>query len=184
MQSYKKAGNSRDAEAAVCQFLDVHVFQALKEQPYEVLLRGPLKPCYRGQVAHSPVMSPGLIERIVQDPRRLRIVKRVLEQSAPFFASPIYIGMSRTLGSRLARHKALIERYKASETARRTDVTQMATLASSDSRDQSFAREIVARAIPPARLFVMVNTIDCDSDEYVDVENILNRIHFPLLGRN
>jgi hypothetical protein len=86
----------------------------------------------------------------------------------------MYIGMSEGLRTRLKRHKSLIEKF--------------GELPDSDSeegqRDQSFAREIRARNIPPSRLFVVATVIPDLPGVYVDIENILNRIHYPLLGRN
>ncbi len=126
-------------------------------------------------------MSTKLIKRLLDDPERLHTVKAVLETSAPDFASPIYIGMSKKLGNRLKHHRKLIGDYR----ARRPEkpVTPVSEL-SKDQRDQSFARQIAEREINPQRLFVMIRLIDAGANHYVDLENILNRIHYPLLGRN
>lgn len=163
------------AKEAVRTFLDESVFRYFREQPFTAQMRGPLKPRYEGLIEHTPTMSETLLERIVDDPARLSTIRDVLETSAPEFASPIYIGMSERLRSRLAQHKAIIERYG-----------EMTILepGETDQRDHSFAREICVRKIPPTRLFVVVRIISGPPGSYVDLENILNRIHYPLLGRN
>ena len=169
------AGASAAAKVATARFLDETVFRYFREQPYAAQLRGALKPRYEGLIEHRPTLSDSLLERIVEDPERLTTIRDVLDQSAPLFASPIYIGMSEKLRTRLKRHKMLIERYG--------ELPNIG-VSQEDERDQSFAREVRAREIPPSRLFVAIQVISGSRGSYVDIENILNRIHYPLLGRN
>lgn len=163
------------AKQAVRAFLDEAVFSYFREQPYSAHLRGPLKPRYEGQIEHRPTLSESLLDRIVEAPERLATIRSVLEASAPDFASPIYIGMSERLRTRLGNHKALIEKYGELPDPGPSE---------EDQRDHSFAKEIRARGIPPSRLFVVASVIAGPPGTYVDIENILNRIHYPLLGRN
>lgn len=169
-----KAGSSA-AKEAVRAFLDQAVFRYFREQPYSAQLHGPLKPHYEGQIEHRPMLSESLLERIVEEPGRLATIRAVLEASAPDFASPIYIGMSEKLRARLSRHKSLIEKYGESP---------ILGCSEEERRDHSFAKEVRARSIPPSRLFVVATVISGPPGTYVDIENILNRIHYPLLGRN
>lgn len=175
VESLKTCDSLVSAKNAVRTFLDDSVFRYFREQPYSAQLRGPLKPRYEGRIEHVPTLSESLLDRIVEEPARLATIREVLETSAPLFASPIYIGMAEKLRFRLKRHKTLIEKYG-----------ELPDLGSSeeDQRDQSFAREIRTRNIPPSRLFVVARVISGPSGSYVDIENILNRIHYPLLGRN
>lgn len=163
------------AKEAVRAFLDEAVFRYFREQPYSAQLRGPLKPRYEGQIEHRPTLSDSLLDRIVEAPERLATIRSVLEASAPNFASPIYIGMSERLRNRLGKHKSLIEKYGELPDPGPTE---------EDQRDHSFAKEVRARSIPPSRLFVVASVISGPPGTYVDIENILNRIHYPLLGRN
>lgn len=181
VQNHISKENRDDAYKEVESFLEQFIFSYFTEEPYQTILRGPLKPTYEGQLHHRPGVSTTLIDRLVDDPERLRTVKAVLEASAPDFASPIYIGMSEKLGRRLKNHRKLIEKYR----AKRPD-TPFAPddEIRSDQRDQSFAKQIAEREINPQRLFVMIRLIDAGANHYVDLENILNRIHYPLLGRN
>lgn len=181
VEQCKKANDVQAATRAIRSFLDERVFQYFQEQPYQAVLHGALKARYEGILEHTPAISEALVERLVADPRRLIYIKRVLESSTPYFASPIYIGMSDRLNRRLTRHKSLIERY--------ADAPDYAThgepvAGESELRDHTFAREVRARGIPPARLLVAVQVTDTATNEYVDIENILNRIHYPLMGRN
>lgn len=171
----KAADATCAAKDAVRAFLDQNVFSYFREQPYAAQLRGPLKPRYEGQIEHKPSLSDSLLERIVEEPARLATIRDVLEGSAPHFASPIYIGMAEKLRARLKQHKALIEKYG-----------ELPDLGASEEerRDQSFAREVRSRNIPPSRLFVVAKVISGSPGAYIDIENILNRIHYPLLGRN
>lgn len=175
VETLKSQGKTDQAKASLRQFLDRMIFRYFREQPYETRLKGALKPRYEGMIAHVPMLSESLIERLVENPARLDTIRDVLQASAPGFSSPLYIGMSERLKFRLSRHKSLIERY--SEIPVGDDDSQ-------EGRDHSFAREIHSRSIPPTRLFVVVNVIDDTHGTYVDIENILNRIHYPLLGRN
>jgi hypothetical protein len=171
----KALGDSTKAKEAIRAFLDEHVFQYFREQPFTVRLHGPLKPRYEGQIDHMPTLSENLLDRIVDDPARLTTIRDVLEASVPDFASPIYIGMSERLRDRLRQHKVLIERY---------GEVPSGSLTEDDQRDNSFASEICARSIPRTRLSVGVKIISGPPRTYIDIENILNRVHYPLLGRN
>lgn len=173
----KASAGAAAAKQAVRLFLEDTVFRYFREQPYFAQLRGPLKPTYEGTIGHAPSLSESLVDRIVEDPTRLEAIRDVLEASAPDFASPIYIGMSERLASRLKHHKSLIEKYG--------EIANLGVRTSTEEqRDHSFAREIRDRDIPPSRLFVVTRVISGPAGTYVDVENILNRIHYPLLGRN
>lgn len=163
------------AEALVRTTLDNRVFKHFREDPYQALLEGPLKPTYKGTLEHTFSVSGGLVQRIVDDPDRLRTIRNVLDMSAPMFASPLYMGMAGQLRSRLATHKSLIERYRrlhrqGDEPARDSDA--------------GFAWQIAKRRIPPDRLVVFTCTTPADDNTAVDIENILNRIYYPILGRN
>lgn len=172
----KAAGDRQGAEASVRDFLHKAIFRHFQQQPYTATLKAPLMPRYEGRVDHQPRLSDGLVQRLVDDLDRLGTLKEVLATSVPDFASPIYIGMSKRLRDRLARHKALIER----------DTRLPSELADDDGEDEdhSFASEVLSRGIPPTQLSVAVRVVGGAEGSYVDLENVLNRIHRPLMGRN
>jgi hypothetical protein len=173
-----------DQEAAsevVRSFLHDFIFQYFREEPYQAILRGSLKPKYEGSVEHNPDLSEDLIRRIVEEPSRIFTIRQVLEKSVPNFSSPLYIGMSENLNSRLKKHKKLIERYYSQSSNHNT---QYQSSNETEDRDSSFAMRIFSRKIPTTRLAIAINILEDVGKTYVDIENILNRIHYPLLGRN
>jgi len=174
-------GKHEEAREVVHLFLSHALFRYFQEDPYTAKLHGPLKPTFIGQLEHHLALSDTLIRRIAEHPDRLRHIKEVVEQSAPAFSSPLYIGMASNLRTRLMRHKRMIEASDlplAFNTEAGSEDTDHLT------RDRTFAERVRSRRIPPTRLFAMTQVIANAEDSCVDVENILNRLYFPLLGRN
>lgn len=164
------------AEATARSMLDDRVFKPFREEPYRAEIAGPLKASFSGPLDHEFTVSESLVKRVVDKPERLEVIREVLEKSAPMFASPLYIGMSVNLQSRLGGHKRLIERY------RQMRLKETPPLRSSDA---GFAWQIAKREISPDRLFVFTCEIgDADDGAATDIENILNRLYYPILGRN
>ncbi|MDH7640248.1 hypothetical protein [Sphingomonas oryzagri] len=165
-----------EAERAARTLLDDRIFRQFREEPYQAVVEGPLKPAYRGALDHAFEISSGLVSRVVDHPERLRSLRNILNRSAPMFASPLYIGMSVDLRSRLATHKSLIERYR---------VARLKERPSARNSDAGFAWQIAKRQISPDRLMVFTCvTGDDDESTAVDIENVLNRLYYPILGRN
>lgn len=188
IQSLSNMNSNDDKDEAselVTEFLYKNIFRIFQEEPYQATVKGSLKPEYKGYLEHNPHLSESLVSRIIDEPERLQTIKDVLESSTPNFSSPIYIGMSEKLGNRLKQHKKLIENYytEPSKTESKNikfikkDIPNL-------QKDQSFAAEVCKRKMIPSRLFVVVNILEDIGNRYVDIENILNRIHYPLLGKN
>lgn len=163
------------AEELVRTTLDSRIFQHFREEAYRANIEGPLKPTYTGTLEHTFKVSAGLVGRIVDDPDRLRTIRDVLDMSAPNFASPLYMGMAGELRSRLATHKTLIEKYRRLQRQGEEPVRNS---------DAGFAWQVAKRRIPPDRLIVYTCTTAADAKTAVDIEHILNRIYYPILGRN
>ena len=170
-----KSTSLYDARQAVESALDRFVFNPYREAPYRVQLRGALKPRYGGDVSHEPSKSENLIERLVAEPERLRKVAEVLASAAPGFTAPLYIGMAANLRSRLRTHKRKITELR--------DVGQTSP-DGTEALEAGFANQVVARGFDPTNLFVVVADVDVDTGTHNDLENILNRINFPIFGRN
>jgi hypothetical protein len=164
----------------VDEFLYEYIFRFFVEKPYEARVYGALKPNYQGVLHHKPAISSSLVQRLIEKPGRIKEIGKILSSSVPNFSSPIYIGMSKDLSSRLAKHKSLIEKYRETPSL----VPNIDAMLEEDQRDHSFAKEVCARSISPTLLSVIIEPVMGVADEWIDVENILNRIHFPLLGRN
>lgn len=173
--------NGECKEIIVQTFLKSHLFDFFQEDPYQVTMKGPLKPTYNGHVPHVVAITSDLVKRIAFDPTRLWILKSVLENAIPDFSAPIYIGMSVNLKTRIGRHKALIQNYKNSQL---NEVSNDFLTDEEEESDKSFAREVIRRGFLTHRLFVSIRTIENSLNGHVDAENILNRINFPLCGRN
>lgn len=154
--------------------LDRFIFSPYRETPYQVSLRGQLKPKFSGQVLHEPSKSDLLIGRLASNPERLRTVAEVLKSAAPWFTAPLYIGMAINLRSRLKQHRNKIVELR--------DLQGIASI--DDAAEAGFANQVVARNFDPTNLFVHIAEVDVDTGEHNDLENILNRINYPIFGRN
>jgi len=175
IEGVRASSDKAEAERMIRSMLDERLFHYFREEPYTAALSGPLKPAYVGSLEHDSVASGSLVNRLAADPERLRTIRNVLALSAPMFASPLYIGMATILRSRLAKHKELIERF-------RSVVPRDGQIARNS--DAGFAWQVAKRRIPPERLFVFTCSTSSDDGTAVDIENILNRICYPILGRN
>lgn len=164
----------REARQIVEEALDRFVFGPFRESPYQVTLRGPLKPKYSGPVEHEPAKSESLVGRLASDPERLRPIADILKGAAPWFTAPLYIGMAIDLRQRLRQHRDKISQLREHD----------GNLNADDSYEAGFARQVVARNFDPTNLFVFYTEIEVESSEHNDIENLLNRINFPIFGRN
>jgi hypothetical protein len=167
----------------VKEFLNKYVFGSFAEMPYDVQITGQLKPKYEGKVGHVPQISESLLQRISNEPSRLEVLAKVLSKSMPNFLSPIYIGSALILRKRLEDHCKLIRKYR--DGALLYDHDLRSRLDESSCRDHSFAHEVaITRRFDPNNLWVYVLEIDDGETNAIDLENVLNRISFPLCGRN
>ncbi len=174
----KDDGDISGAEKQVREVLDARILKQFREQPYDVIMKGALKPTYSGQIEHDNSLSSSLVNRLVDNPERLRAIRDIIESSAPYFASPLYIGMAQNLRDRLGIHRRLIEKFRQRNFFDRTTESQISPA------EAGFARQVAQRKLPPERLFVVVCAVDTVDGAHVDVENLLNRIYYPVLGRN
>jgi asparagine synthetase B (glutamine-hydrolysing) len=172
--------NSDKASVEIRSFFAERLFKYFMQRPYEVQISGQLKPKYYGKIEHKQDITDGLIERIKENPRRLFSIRDLLQKSAPMFASPLYVGMSSSIKQRVMQHVNFIKKYKESTSNAFTRLSDDEI----DIDEKSFAQRVVERGIPSSRLFLVYQTTDTELDIQVDVENILNRIYYPTLGRN
>ncbi|MBB3182293.1 hypothetical protein [Variovorax sp. Sphag1AA] len=162
------------ARAEVEDALDRFIFSPYRETPYQVALRGQLKPKFSGEVIHEPSKSESLIGRLATNPDRFRTISDVLKAAAPWFTAPLYIGMAGNLRSRLRQHRNKIVELR--------DLQGQGSI--DDAVEAGFANQVVARNFDPTNLFVHIAEVNDDAGEYNDIENILNRINYPIFGRN
>lgn len=177
MADLAKTAETAERRALVAIFLRQHVHGPLREPPFDATLGGALKPRYAGQLAHDPTISPGLLDRLAERPERLRSLRVLFDGDPTALSSPLYIGMaSKSLRNRLLAHRRLIGELRAG-------MQPTLTSAEIGEGDASFARAVVARAMAPSRLTVCVRPMALDAG-LVDLENVLNRVFFPIFGRN
>ncbi len=170
----KSAADPQTARTLIENALDRFVFNPYRESPYRVLLRGQLKPKFIGDVEHEPSRSDSLVTRLTQNPERLHVIAALLGDAAPSFTSPLYIGMAANLRTRLKTHKNKITEFRELRANTEADSTPEA----------GFARQVVDRNFDPTNLFVHIAEVDVETGEHNDIENILNRINYPIFGRN
>lgn len=169
-----KTESEQAALAEVERALDRFIFNPYRESPYRVQLRGPLKPRFSGDIDHEPSKSDSLMARLVESPERFRAIADILSNAAPWFTAPLYIGMAVNLRGRLRTHKNKILEFR----------DNWGSGATQDPGDAGFASQVVARGFDPTNLFVHVAEVKVDTGEHNDIENILNRINYPIFGRN
>ena len=164
-------------------FLEEKIFKYYMETPYKVSIDGALKPKYAGNIEYVPNISESAIIGVVENPEILRLIKKALIDSVPRFSSPIYIGMATNLRTRLGKHKKLIEKYLNLDTYEFEKVDDSIDFA--DQKDHSFAKEVsIVRKFNTANLVVYVRTFQDHRSQITCMENIFNRIYYPLCGRN
>ena len=178
------------AEELAQEFLAAQIFSPHRETPYNVTLSGALKPEFNGTVEYRPPSAQRLVEELAASPERARMLAEVLLHVVPLFSSPIYIGIAKSsLRSRLQQHARLISELR-NAAASRADRTKSEANAESDTdptyiQDHQFAREaIVVRKLSPLDLLVYVLPLNVDPTIALGVEYLLNRINYPLCGRN
>jgi hypothetical protein len=167
-------------------FLRTHLFRYYKEVPYFIALSGQLKPKYEGFIGHREDISSSMIRRLSAAPNNLYELKKTLRLAIPLFASPIYIGVATRLRERLLQHVRLIDSLQHLRASAVGDIEAPAQHADEeDDRDHKFAHEVsMIRGFRPSSL--IVNTMELPVTDAIryDLENVLNRINYPLCGRN
>lgn len=162
-------------------FLRKRIFSYFEQKPYRIELTGALKPRFSGEAKHSTEddLSDELIGRISDDPSLLYLLKKSLNDTSPMQASPLYIGMADNLKKRIAKHKGLIIKLE-NEVAQ---YNQSYLDYDYTPQEINFAERVLDRNIPPTQLYLTYCETESKSSAK-DIENILNRIYFPILGRN
>lgn len=180
VEKCKINNNDLLAKKIIRTFIETKILNFYNEEPYSAIIEGPLKPKYFGKLQHEAKVSDSLVERLYTDPSRIEKVGNILIQTAPNFASPIYIGMASNLRARLQKHKTLMEKYSAKSILS----SELQNLCQEEKRDHNFAQRVISRGIPETEMFVYIQQVSDEDDIYKDVENLLNRINYPVLGRN
>ena len=173
--------NKENASEYIHSFFEDRLFRYFKQKPYNVEISGQLKAQYKGDIDHIQEISPGLIERVLEDPNRLHAIRDLLHKSTPLFASPLYVGMSKNIKTRIMRHCNFIKQLREQVSNPFSKVMQYDLTG----EERNFAERVVDKELPSSRLFLAYQITDtADENIYVDLENIINRIYYPTFGRN
>ncbi len=184
IESCKSSSTASERSSVVETFLVDRVFCFYTEIPYRAYIEGPLKPAFSGDLFHRSAVSTQLVQFFCDCPDALFDLKATLFSSVPIFASPIYIGMSKNLRNRLLTHKRLIENYR-EQLVSGKEAYPLPVGSPEDSSGHSFARDVVfQRKIHPNFLQIYARPIEAPKSPISCIENILNRINYPLCGRN
>ena len=155
----------------------------------ELELSGHLSLSFRGGVEHDHLGRHQLeklstVGRILDSHAARLSLARMLHQTVPMFAAPLYIGVSVNLARRLGQHRRLILGDAP------PDVSATVDGENAKARDCSFGAAIRDRRIDPNHLRVQVQPYvedipsGPDAREFIEgVESILNRLYYPILGR-
>lgn len=181
IEDVSKNQDDSERKKVVVDFFNERIFKYYIEAPYSVLISSMLKPTYEGTVYNKSSLSESLIEDVCKCPECLLDIKKALLLSVPNFASPIYIGLASNLRRRLKQHKALITKF---QNANYRELF-CDNVNEDYSKDHSFAKEVtVVRKLKIAHLVVSVMEYPKYKLKLSSIENLLNRINYPLCGRN
>ncbi|MCU4337079.1 GIY-YIG nuclease family protein [Acinetobacter dispersus] len=170
-----KEESFEEAKNIIERFINKFILNPYKEEPYEVLIKGKLKPRYNGLVYNDQnEISEILVLKILDNPDILYSLVNIISGVSPYFNSPLYIGMAKDLRKRLKQHKSNIIKLKENGAEISFDLKN----------DAGFARQVVSRNMNYANLFVHIAYCDTDNLDPSILENILNRINYPIFGRN
>lgn len=143
---------------------------------------GHFKLDFLGRMSHQGLSKregslSGLVDEVLDSDTKRKHLAAMLLQCEPLLMTPVYIGVAKSLRTRLMGHKRGILRQDPSALEHR----------------HSFANEILNRGISPNRLVVYcvpsqaVNELALELDDEREIseaaETILNRMFYPVFGR-
>ncbi len=163
----------------VKEYLEKHLFSPYQEPPYNVSISGKLKAKYEGTVFHQQVVADELTDKILKQPSLLKEIKKSLSDFDYSFSSPLYIGMSKNLQKRLDNHKELIKKYRTAGFK-----PQCSFSSKEEESEHNFASRVVSKNFSETDLYVIIKEVTEEYSLHNVIEHVLNRINYPILGRN
>lgn len=164
-------------KSIIYQFLNKKLFSFYSEDPYTIKVSGSLKPTYHGSVYHDESVSESLVSKIESGDVSISQLKVLLSNVAEPFLSPVYIGMATNLRKRINQHKQKIIKI-------RDGLPQEDGKEEYELRDNNFASRVCERKYITSFMFVVCMSVDSEDKVQNPFENVLNRINYPILGRN
>jgi hypothetical protein len=169
-----------------------HVFGRYQRQPYDVTLSAALEPRFRGRVLHQ-LDLPSTSDWSGKTTARIAdtVFTFLARSFAPAFSAPIYVGkaVKQPLSMRVAQHLSSLREYMGRSTEflenqRRALISGELETDNEEIDAHSFAIEAAMRRFAPERLLLVTYappTIEADDVSFL--ENIVNRINYPICGR-
>lgn len=177
ISSIEAEADQKIIRTMVGKFLNSFVYDYFRLSSYDIALTGQLQPSFVGTVIHDTTKSESLITRIINEPSLLYSVAEVIPTLFPVFSSPLYIGMSTNIGARLTQHRRLME----SLTDNSYHFEDFKDIVPDE---KSFAERVVNRGFLISNLFVCVQPTSGSDRLHATIENIMNRICYPIMGKN
>jgi hypothetical protein len=166
-----------------------NILAPFREKDLNLSFRGALKGVFSGTAKHQIELTEKLVDRIVSDSERLRVIGEIIQDSIPVFARPIYIGKAKlSLRDRLRQHADSINRYLESRSSSFMPIDGESFADEETQEYHTFAREVVLERQLDIH-FLQVGWMEVPAarnnpDILTVVENMLNRINQPICGRN
>ena len=165
---------SDDKISDLKKFLVAQLVKPLSPPSYTVDMKGKLQPEYTGIIEYVSSIDEKVLLRLAENQEKLTSCLKYLGQMSPAFASPLYIGMAKNLRVRIKGHCRLIEQEAPNFLDLPVDWVE---------EDASFAKEINKRGIEITSLMLNVMEIHDPEVDPRDIEYLMNRIMFPILGK-
>jgi len=181
IKEFEKKSSSKEK---IKEFIEEKILKFFKLPNYTVRVSAPLKPTFEGEVENVQRISDKPIDLIFQNIEVVKDINSFFNLNNSCFFSPVYIGKAKRIQDRLFQHKQLISDLK--NATRTIEIELSSNDVKFDTSEFAFAKEFVKRSIPLDWLYFSY----CDlsnskiSESYEAIESIMNRINFPLMGRN
>lgn len=170
------AKNNSEKRALIEAFFKRVIFEKFDEEPYETKLSGKLKPNYSGKLFQDFKLAKSFVNTVLEDPKTIYLIREELKKIDLSFSSPLYIGMAQNLLSRVLQHRdGIIEAV-----SNRKDGDELYE----ELEENSFAKRFSNRNLKSTNLYIAFKVIESENKIHSPMEYILNRINYPLLGRN
>jgi len=183
---FGSAESSQKKSELLIKFLSNNLFRFFNPQNLRSTVKGRMKFIQKGVLENKTEISTEIASKILNRPDVfVRFLSYLERKEMVYFCSPIYIGSTRkqSLNARIEQHRRSI----LAQLDDSTEYFESITDASDKKEMMTFARDIIKRKMQPENLFVFVlevNEQEMTNDLIIMLENFLNRITFPICGRN
>lgn len=178
--------SDNDKKICIREFIQKNLLNYYKRENYNVEIKGQLEPKYSGQLTHQIDNANNIVKSIFEDLNVLKSIQQVFNSFDFNFSSPLYVGMAKDLSSRINTHRNLIAKYNDINIDRITldNKSEQNEIEDEDIDDHNFAARIIERKFIIQNLVVVIKEVTDTDSIYKIIENLMNRINYPILGRN